>query len=196
MRSIKCVLVGDSGVGKTCILISYTTNTFPDEYIPTVIDVTSVVIMQDNNAYTLELWDSAGHQDYDGLRPLSYPNTDVFFVCFSITSPSSFDYVSEKWIPEIQTTYKIPILLVGNKLDLRDDKQTIDRLANRNLAPITFEQGMVKAQSINNCQYFECSAKTQKGLHTIFDQAVTIVDKPIYPLQSKRKKFSTSCILF
>lgn len=54
-----------------------------------------------DDPYTLGLFDTAGQEDYDRLRPLSYPQTDVFLVCFSVTSPASFENVKEKWFPEV-----------------------------------------------------------------------------------------------
>ena len=96
MQTIKCVVVGDSAVGKTYLLISYTTNKFSLEYIPSVGDSYAVTVMNGGEPYTLSLFDTAGLEDYDRLRPLSYPQTDVFLVCFSVVSPSSFENVKEK----------------------------------------------------------------------------------------------------
>lgn len=103
MQTIKCVVVGDGAVGKTCLLISYTTNKFPSEYVPTVFDNYAVTVMIGGEPYTLGLFDTAGQEDYDRLRPLSYPQTDVFLVCFSVVSPSSFENVKEKVCHSLHT---------------------------------------------------------------------------------------------
>ncbi|KAH8860054.1 Cdc42 like [Schistosoma japonicum] len=101
VQTIKCVVVGDGAVGKTCLLISYTTNKFPSDYVPTVFDNYAVTVMIGGEPYTLGLFDTAGQEDYDRLRPLSYPQTDVFLVCYSVTSVTSFKNVKEKVCPHL-----------------------------------------------------------------------------------------------
>uniref|UniRef100_A0A8C7W0H8 Cell division control protein 42 homolog n=1 Tax=Oncorhynchus mykiss TaxID=8022 RepID=A0A8C7W0H8_ONCMY len=161
MQTIKCVVVGDGAVGKTCLLISYTTNKFPSEYVPTVFDNYAVTVMIGGEPYTLGLFDTAGQEDYDRLRPLSYPQTDVFLVCFSVVSPSSFENVKEKWVPEItHHCPKTPFLLVGTQIDLRDDPSTIEKLAKNKQKPITLETAEKLAKDLKAVKYVECSALT------------------------------------
>jgi len=167
MQNLKCVVVGDGAVGKTCMLVSYSENNFPDEYVPTVFDNYVANVMVDGKAIALGLWDTAGQEDYDRLRPLSYPQTDVFLVCFSLISRNSFENVKSKWLPEIRDNCpRAPIVLVGTKEDLRFDWQESGR------DTVSEAEGQRMAKSLNATGYYECSALTQAGLYAVFDQAI------------------------
>ncbi|KAJ7995281.1 hypothetical protein DPEC_G00242910 [Dallia pectoralis] len=173
MQSIKCVVVGDGAVGKTCLLISYTTNAFPKEYIPTVFDNYSAQVTVDNRTISLNLWDTAGQEEYDRLRTLSYPQTNVFVICFSIASPPSFENVKHKWHPEVtHHCPNTPILLVGTKKDLRNDPELLKKLKDQNQTTITLQQGAALARQIHAIKYLECSALNQDGIKEVFSTGV------------------------
>ncbi|XP_065919124.1 uncharacterized protein [Dysidea avara] len=169
MQAIKCVLVGSCAVGKTCMIVSYLTNSLPGEYIPTVFDNYFANPTVDGRPINLGLWDTAGSEDYGRL---SYPNTDVFVVCFSVVDPESLQSVIEKWIPEI-TKYSpgVPFLLVGTKID---DPEANKKPYEKYLNLTTIEE---LAEVIGAVKYVECSALTQKGLKTVFDEAIRAVFK-------------------
>ncbi|CAG2123091.1 unnamed protein product, partial [Medioppia subpectinata] len=158
---------------KTCLLISFTTDSFPGEYVPTVFDNYSSLVTCDGQAVSLGLWDTAGQEDYDRLRPLSYPQTDVFLVCFSVVSPSSLENVTVKWVPEIRHhCADVPIVLIGTKSDLREDRETIASLASCGQSVVRREQALKTAHKIKAVKYMECSALTQRGLKHVFEEAV------------------------
>lgn len=121
--------------------------------------------------YTLGLFDTAGQEDYDRLRPLSYPQTDVFLVCFSVTSPASFENVREKWFPEVHHHCPgVPCLIVGTQTDLRDDPSVREKLAKQKMQPVRKEDGERMAKELGAVKYVECSALTQYKLKDVFDE--------------------------
>ena len=136
--------------------------------------------MVDGKPVNVGLWDTAGQEDYDRLRPLSYPQTDVFLICFSIISPYSFDNVKSKWWPEIQHhAPNVPIILVGTKSDLRNDANMLQQLQAKGLSVISKEQADARAREIAAKCYMECSALTQEGLKAVFDAAINAaINKP------------------
>eukprot|EP01120_Amphizonella_sp_Union-15-10_P009898 TRINITY_DN384_c0_g1_i1.p1 TRINITY_DN384_c0_g1~~TRINITY_DN384_c0_g1_i1.p1 ORF type:complete len:198 (-),score=20.94 TRINITY_DN384_c0_g1_i1:168-761(-) len=176
MKSVKCVIVGDGSVGKTCLLVSYTTNSFPTKYVPTVFDNYCANMIVDKTPINLGLWDTAGQEDYDRLRPLSYPMTDVFLLAFSIVSPESLDNIRSKWFPEVaHHSPNTPTLLIGTKEDLRDDPESLKILSAKKATPVTPEQGTAMTKEIGAVRYLECSALTQKGVREVFEWAVRTV---------------------
>merc|ERR1711976_701053 len=134
----KLVIVGDGACGKTCLLIVFSKDEFPEVYVPTVFENYVADIEVENKQVELALWDTAGQEDYDRLRPLSYPDTNVILMCFSIDSPDSLENIPEKWVPEVKHFCpNIPIVLVGNKKDLRNDEQVSMALHRPRQKPVS-----------------------------------------------------------
>ena len=165
--SVKVVVVGDPAVGKTSLLIKYSTDSFPGEYIPTVFDNYSVKrqlkVDSKPKLVQLNLWDTAGAEDYDGLRPMSYPQTDVFIICFDLTKKATLENAKNKWMPEIiDHCPNTPVILVGTKSDIRDYDP--NRCA-------TYKIGLATAKEILAKKYVECSAKTGDCIEDVFEEA-------------------------
>lgn len=177
MQHIKCVVVGDGTVGKTCLLITYTMKAFPKDYVPTVFDNYNAVVMWDGLPINLGLWDTAGQDDFQMMRPMSYQNADIFLVFFAIDNPVSFQNVKYKWIPEITKgdSREVPRILVGTKNDCRDDETRLAELKAKNIKPVTYKQGKKLAKETNCVSYIECSAITNKGFRDVFGQTIMAI---------------------
>ncbi|KAK8455194.1 hypothetical protein SEVIR_4G101900v4 [Setaria viridis] len=225
-RFIKCVTVGDGAVGKTCMLICYTSNKFPTDYIPTVFDNFSANVVVDGTTVNLGLWDTAGQEDYNRLRPLSYRGADVFVLAFSLVSRASYENVMKKWLPELQHYAPgVPIVLAGTKLDCREDKHYL--LDHPGAVPVTTAQGEELRKHIGATCYIECSSKTQQvdsscsfpvdvflgavfvnasvnfricnmqNVKAVFDAAIKVVIRPpTKQRERKKKKARRGCSIF
>ncbi|KAK6181426.1 hypothetical protein SNE40_009274 [Patella caerulea] len=163
--NLKCVVVGDGGIGKTSMLLKYVNGRFMDEYIPTCFDNYTAVIDMEDRDINLSLVDTAGQETYDRLRTLSYYDTDVFIVCFSLVDPDSFINVKSRWIPELKEFKPgTPIILVGTKRDLRDENPNKTDV-------ISYYKAKKTARRVGAGSYVECSAVTNDGLAEVFRQA-------------------------
>ncbi|XP_073699046.1 rho-related GTP-binding protein RhoU [Garra rufa] len=172
-RRVKCVLVGDGAVGKTSLIISYTTNGYPAEHIPTAYDNFTARVVVDGRPVQLQLCDMAGQDEFERIRPLCYRDADVFLLCYSVVLPSSFRSVTDRWVPEVhRLSPGIPIILVGTQCDLREDVQVLIRLADGQKKPVSEDDARLCARSIGAVTFVECSALTQKNLKEVFDGAI------------------------
>lgn len=181
----KLVVVGDGACGKTCLLIVFSKDEFPEVYVPTVFENYVADIEVDGKQVELALWDTAGQEDYDRLRPLSYPDTDVILMCFSVDSPDSLENIPEKWVPEVKHFCpNVPIILVANKKDLRNDEHVRNELARMKQEPVRTEDGRAMAIRIQAYDYLECSAKTKEGVREVFETATRAALQKRYGTQN------------
>ena len=168
----KMVTVGDGSCGKTCLYTRFVKDRFPEEYVPRVFESYVGDIRVDGTTVELAFWDTIGDEQYARLRPLSYLDTDVFLMCFSIDSPKSLSKVSEKWAPEVRHFCPdVPIILVGTKKDLRNDENVKRELSKMKQEPVKSEEGSLICERINAYAYLECSAKTTEGVRDVFTTA-------------------------
>ncbi|CAF0744096.1 unnamed protein product [Adineta steineri] len=175
-EEIKVVVVGDGYTGKTTLCIVYKDGEYPqDPYVPTIFENYAATVTLNNQKYILNLFDSAGQEEYDQLRIMAYPNTNVFILCFSVVDPDSYSNILSKWIPELNRyAPRIPIVLVGTKLDLRNDPSTLEGLAEKNQRPITQSQGEYLARICSAKAYLECSSMLNFNVRNVFEQAIEI----------------------
>ncbi|XP_004713631.1 rho-related GTP-binding protein RhoD [Echinops telfairi] len=175
LRSAKVVLVGDGGCGKTSLLMVFTQGNFPEDYTPTVFERYCVTLQVRGKPVCLNLWDTAGQDDYDRMRPLFYSEANVLLLCFDVTNPHSFHNVSERWYPEVSHFCKeIPIVVVGCKTDLRKDKTMVNKLRKKRLEPVTYHRGQEMARSVGAVTYLECSARLQENIRSVFEEAAAV----------------------
>ncbi|XP_049887554.1 ras-like GTP-binding protein RhoL [Pectinophora gossypiella] len=171
-KRLKITVVGDGMVGKTCLLYVYTKNEFPEEYVPTVFDNYVGHITVDGQEVEMALWDTAGQEDYERLRPLSYNNTNCFLVCYSVGTRSSYENVVHKWYPELKHfSSTVPIVLVATKIDLRESGKAV----------ITTQEGKKLKKKIKAVQLVECSALERINMDEVFEEAVraALKKKPV-----------------
>lgn len=172
----KLVIVGDGACGKTCLLYRYEKDDFQHGYVPTIFGNSEKEVDHPENPgekFKLQLWDTAGQEEYEATRTLCYPGTHVLLMAFSIVTPDSFANIKNMWVPESKRDglKGVPIVLVGTKLDLRKDPATLEMLHERNEEPVTQAQALKMKEDIGAVTYVETSALTSEGVVKVFQEA-------------------------
>ncbi|CAD6498942.1 BgTH12-07867 [Blumeria graminis f. sp. triticale] len=173
----KLVLLGDGACGKTSLLNVFTRGYFPTVYEPTVFENYVHDIYVDNVHIELSLWDTAGQEEFDRLRSLSYDDTHAIMLCFAVDSKDSLENVESKWVREIaENCQGVNLVLVALKCDLREleDEPEEDGETRERKETINYEQGLLVARRINALRYLECSAMRNRGVNEVFTEAARV----------------------
>ena len=173
MQCVKLVAVGDTGVGKSSVLYAAATHKTPDIKPPSVLENSCIVTNVDGRDINVGLWDTLATAEYERLRPLSYPRTDVFLICFSVDSKESFSRAESFWLPELSYHCpNVPILLVATKVDLRESNK------DSSLVKISPTEGRSMAESLKLAGYCECSSLHLNSIDQVIVEAVRAVTRP------------------
>lgn len=181
------MIVGDSSIGKTCLANVFFENFYLGENsTPTTTNEFSTLLKVKGKTVKLVLWDTSGLAEHDLLRPLTYVNLDVMIICYSVDAPSSLSNVSQKWAQDAQQfCQNVPVVLVGNKKDIRDQLQNINVGKLKKSLPgnlvagvpepimLSREQGVATAKEIGAVAFFECSAKKKENVDKVFFTAIS-----------------------
>lgn len=174
----KLVIIGDGACGKTSLLSVFTLGYFPERYVPTVFENYVTDCRVDGKSVQLALWDTAGQEDYERLRPLAYSHAHVLLIAFSVDNVDSILNVEQKWWPEaLHNCPNVPIILVGLKRDKRDDPKVLEEFLRTSQRFVTQEQAETCGRKINaekhagDRYYLECSSLTGDGVDDVFEAA-------------------------
>ena len=168
IKAVKCMVIGDMGVGKTQLCKCMLGDEFDGNSEPTVFETykVKVPIFKEVN---VEFWDMSGNSKYDRKRPVVYPNVNCLLVCFDVTCIASWNNLQKKWIPEIQAYAHLPVFIVGLKYDAIDASN-----ASRCVQPSVVQKyiDMKLFGNFKCVKYFSCSAAKCGGLEDIFQAIV------------------------
>ncbi|AJT18182.1 AHL_G0046210.mRNA.1.CDS.1 [Saccharomyces cerevisiae] len=177
--TIKVVLLGESAVGKSSIVLRFVSDDFKESKEPTIgAAFLTKRITRDGKVIKFEIWDTAGQERFAPLAPMYYRNAQAALVVFDVTNEGSF-YKAQNWVEELREKvgHDIVIALVGNKMDLLNNDDENENRAMK--APAV--QNLCERE---NLLYFEASAKTGENIYQIFQ---TLGEKVPCPEQNTRQ---------
>merc|ERR1712130_381341 len=156
------VLVGVGGVGKSALTITYVSNVWVPEYDPTIEDSHRKQVSVDDEVTMLDILDTAGQEEYSSMQDSWFRQGQGFLVVYSVTNKKSFHEVNDlrKKIERIKDSSDVPMVLVGNKCDLEDQRA------------VPKADGERLAVQFNNCPFFETSAKDHVNVDECFRELV------------------------
>jgi small GTP-binding protein len=166
--SLKVVVVGDSGVGKTCFLIRFVRDMFDEESQPTLgVEFLTKVVQTERHRIQLQLWDTAGQELFRSVTRGYYRGSAGALIVFDLTSRDSFDSVA-RWVQDIRDVARSDVvtMLIGNKSDLIEKRS------------ISAEEAAEFAKK-NSMQYFETSARTGENITPAVDACVAVIEKNV-----------------
>ncbi|XP_057663873.1 ras-like GTP-binding protein RHO [Diorhabda carinulata] len=169
----KLVILGDEGCGKTSLLRAFTRKQ-SSEYVPKILEYSIVNVKLPDKEIELAMWNTAGQERYDCLCNIIYTGADVALICFSFDKPKSLDNVVTKWYPELKRACRnIPVILVGNKIDLRVNKKMykLKRIIGKS-------DGRATARKIKALCYIECSSKNNVAVNDVFENVIRAISTP------------------
>jgi Ras-related protein Rab-2A len=165
---LKFVIIGDSGVGKSNILLRYIYNSFSEEFKTTVgVEFGAKNIEIDKKVYRIQIWDTAGQENFRSIARAYYKNSVCACVVYDISKHSSFEDI-QVWIDDCtkQTAKSVLLFLIGNKNDLNDERE------------VSYEEGEAYAKA-HKMMFLEASAKTGNNINEIFERSVKQIAKNI-----------------
>lgn len=169
-KKLKVILIGCSGVGKTCLITRWNEDRFDPNNLSTIgAGITSIIVSIDDVDYNLQVWDTAGQDSLREVTSLYFRDSLAAMVVFDVSNRESFSEISS-WIELLQSkTSGVPFMIVGNKFDLAQD--------NPNSNCVKLDELSEKADHYS-CSYFLTSAKTGYGVNECFQELATLALSP------------------
>mmetsp|Transcript_24784 Transcript_24784/g.27578 ORF Transcript_24784/g.27578 Transcript_24784/m.27578 type:complete len:195 (+) Transcript_24784:92-676(+) len=185
-QHIKLVLLGVGSVGKSAITICFTDNKFIEEYDPTIEETYRKVCDIDGDPFMLEISDTCGADNFAPMRDLYMEQGEGFLLVYSITDTNSFNELKHTYrmLSETKDEENIPIVVIGNKCDLTDER-----------AVATTDAQALAKQWGSYCVFFETSAKTSENVKAAFEQAAKLVLQKRGGFDKNKKRRKNWCLI-